>query len=235
VLLHLLGFVAGSDFPHIECYNIYGEATGIPIRKGDKPVGIMEGFSMDGGTFIDSSPHPIMQGDSDSNDVYPIPDECFSDKSSAPAQLKRAGFHYELEACSTGRSDEDMLKICATICFKVSGCTSFHFGGRGRHCVLANTSIVPCGYYPERAKATDGLPCSIRDDGYFMGIKCPEQPLVAQAYSKRNTEPAPTIPMITWKWGQQIAIDVDDVGLDCELIKADLTAAFAESFTLGTV
>eukprot|EP00966_Prymnesium_polylepis_P287313 6635915-Prymnesium_polylepis.2 len=96
---------------------------------------------------------PFYKSMTDPTDLYPIPDGCFTDTSNSgtpsnPA-LHQGGMHYELLGvnCVGNRTQEEVLRICLTICSKVdfggpmqidTRCVSVNYDehGVGGHCHL---------------------------------------------------------------------------------------------------
>ncbi|KAL3908798.1 MAG: hypothetical protein SGPRY_009657 [Prymnesium sp.] len=96
---------------------------------------------------------PFYKSQTHASDLYPIPDGCFSDtlKLGSPTNpaIPMGGAHYELLGadCAGNRTQEEMIRICMTICSKVdfggplqvdSRCVSVNFDehGVGGHCHL---------------------------------------------------------------------------------------------------
>jgi len=123
-------------------------------------------------------------GDAAEDDLFPIPDGCFNDFTndgtpSNPA-LDRHGAHYELKDkngldCLGGRSVEDMLRICLTICsltdFGGPGtvddrCVGVNYDEHGDkgHCHLQSSSMLLAADNPD----CDGQTNEIKQGGLCM-------------------------------------------------------------------
>jgi len=207
---HRASAVDPFKFQHADCFDVYGDMTGLPVNKpATQYTAQIEGYAFFGASEMRTSGIDIKYDDKITNadDEYPIPTECFKHKGPNPEMLfkdqDQTLFDFAVCKDKSDRTPQDMLRICFSVCRKVSGCIGVVYESVYGSCKLHSDALdfPKCGYYPYR------FGCAARKTDRYLAVQCPEKPLDAHFYgTKVKTPPLTPVPPTTYVIGGKLEL-----------------------------
>lgn len=196
-------------FTHVDCFNRYGEASGVALADGVQRISMVQAFYFPGTTLLNASVSvkellQLAAVDYDGENAEPVLSRC-------------AAVCAGVAGC-----EAIMLKSGS------NGCQMY--GGASFGTMFGAAHSSACNESPMR------VPCSIRSDGddEYLATLCPASPIDPRKYRARLTKPPlPELPPVVWDIGAWIRIDFEAAGASnaslttCDALQADAKAALA--------